>query len=300
MCVSFRSNAIYTRSAKSGTIADSTRFLEIPSKIKGLDAATDQPLPEPTSNAVAAARATALFEIALCSGIPSQFAIAYMFAFAGFTPLTNGELSFGYIATLLLFDATVLIALIFWLLSRQGERPRDVFMGRLPVGPEFRLGVGLTVVVFALAVAVLSAARVLFPALHNVKENPLQQLIQTPMQALILAIVATISGGLREEIQRAFILHRFEQYLGGGRARVGALQPGVRLRPQPAGMGCRAGHDDTRRVLGRGLSHAAQHHRAGRESLGLQRCRNIRVSRYCTIVTSARRRRSAIQAPTSD
>jgi len=140
-----------------------------------------------------------------------------MFAFAGFTPLTNGELSFGYIATLLLLDATVLIALIFWLLSRQGERPRDVFMGRLPVGPEFRLGIGLTVVVFALAVAVLSAARVLLPALHNVKENPLQQLIQTPMQALILAVVATISGGLREEIQRAFILHRFEQYLGGGR-----------------------------------------------------------------------------------
>ncbi|HTG90395.1 MAG TPA: type II CAAX endopeptidase family protein [Vicinamibacterales bacterium] len=140
-----------------------------------------------------------------------------MFAFAGFTPLTNGELSFGYIATLLLLDATVLIALIFWLLSRQGERPRDVFMGRLPVGPEFRLGIGLTVVVFALAVAVLSATRVLLPALHNVKENPLQQLIQTPMQALILAVVATISGGLREEIQRAFILHRFEQYLGGGR-----------------------------------------------------------------------------------
>ena len=53
------------------------------------------------------------------------------------------------------------------------------------------------------------------------KENPLQDLIQTPAQALILAIVATISGGLREEIQRAFILHRFEQYLGG--AHVGLI-----------------------------------------------------------------------------
>ena len=122
---------------------------------------------------------------------------------------------------MLLIDATILIALIFWLLRRQGERPGDVFLGRLPVAPEVRLGVGLTVVVFALAVAVLSAARLLFPALHNVKENPLQQLIQTPTQALILAIVATISGGLREEIQRAFILHRFEQHLGG--ARVGLV-----------------------------------------------------------------------------
>ena len=164
---------------------------------------------------------SALFEIALCSGIPSQFALASLFALAGFTPHQGGQLSFGYITTLLLVDATLLIALIFWLLSRQGERPSDVFLGRLPIGHEFKLGVGLTFVVFALAVVVLSAARVFFPALHNVKENPLQQLIQTPSQALILALVATISGGLREEIQRAFILHRFEQHLGG--ARVGLV-----------------------------------------------------------------------------
>jgi len=183
--------------------------------------ATDHPLPGPTSNEITTARVSALFEIALCSGIPSQFALAYMFALAGFSPLDGGQLSFPYITTLLLVDATVLIALIFWLLRRHGERPRDVFLGRLPIGPEVRLGIGLTALVFALAVVVLSAARLLFPALHNVKENPLQQLIETPTQALILAIVATISGGLREEIQRAFILHRFEQYLGG--ARVGLV-----------------------------------------------------------------------------
>jgi membrane protease YdiL (CAAX protease family) len=28
-------------------------------------------------------------------------------------------------------------------------------------------------------------------------------------------VVAVVAGGLREEVQRAFILHRFEQYLGG-------------------------------------------------------------------------------------
>lgn len=160
-------------------------------------------------------RASALAEILLCSGIPSQFALTYMFALAGFSPLVGGRLSFGYVATLLLLDATILIALIFWLLRRRGERPGDVFLGRLPIGPEIRLGIWLTAMVFALAVVVLSMARLLVPALHNVTENPLQQLIQTPAQALVLAIVATIAGGLREEIQRAFILHRFERYLGG-------------------------------------------------------------------------------------
>ena len=95
------------------------------------------------------------------------------------------------------------------------------FWARAPSAPKSSWASALTAVVFALAVVVLSAARVLFPSLHNVEENPLQDLIQTPAQAFILAIVATISGGLREEIQRAFILHRFEQYLGG--AHVGLI-----------------------------------------------------------------------------
>ena len=176
---------------------------------------TEQPPLDHHPHPVAAARVSAILEILLCSGIPSQLALAYMLALAGLTPLVGGRLSFGYVATLLLLDATLLIALIFWLLRRHGEQPRDVFVGHRPVGGEVKLGVGLTAAVFALAVVVLSAARVLFPSLHNVKENPLQDLIQTPVQAMILAVVATISGGLREEIQRAFILHRFEQHLGG-------------------------------------------------------------------------------------
>ena len=144
-----------------------------------------------------------------------------MLALAGFSPFVGGQLSFAYIATLLLLDATILIALIFWLLRRHGENPRDVFLGTRPIGHECYLGVPMTAIVFMIAVAVLSAARLLVPSLHNMEDNPLQQLIQTPAQALILAIVATIGGGLREEIQRAFILHRFEQHLGG--AHVGLI-----------------------------------------------------------------------------
>ena len=95
------------------------------------------PLPaEAEPHPLAVARVSAIFEILLCSGIPSQLALAYMFALAGFTPHVGGRLSFAYIATLLLLDATLLIALIFWLLRRRGERPRDVFLGARPVGPE--------------------------------------------------------------------------------------------------------------------------------------------------------------------
>jgi membrane protease YdiL (CAAX protease family) len=37
----------------------------------------------------------------------------------------------------------------------------------------------------------------------------------------MFALVAIVAGGVREELQRAFMLHRFEQYLGG--AAVGVL-----------------------------------------------------------------------------
>ena len=62
---------------------------------------------------------------------------------------------------------------------------------------------------------VLLLVQQLVPALHNVVRNPLESLIRSPGDAALLAVVAVISGGVREEVQRAFILHRFEQYLGG-------------------------------------------------------------------------------------
>ncbi|MSO56414.1 MAG: CPBP family intramembrane metalloprotease [Acidobacteria bacterium] len=164
---------------------------------------------------LASARTSAIVEIVLCSGVPSQLALAYMFALAGFSPMAGGRLSFGYITTLLLIDATLMIGLIFWFLRRHGENPREVFLGRRPIGREILIGVPMTAMVFILGALALSTAQRLVPSLHNVRENPLQQLMASPGQAAILAVVATIGGGLREEIQRAFVLHRFEQHLGG-------------------------------------------------------------------------------------
>lgn len=166
----------------------------------------------------ASPRVSAIAEIVLCSGVPSQFALTYLIALAGFSPYEGGRLSFGYVTTLLLLDATIMIAMIFWFLRRHGERPQDVFLGHRPTSHEVWIGVPMIGVVFMLALIVLSTAKRLVPSLHNVPDNPLQQLIATRGQAVIFAIVATIAGGLREEIQRAFIIHRFEQHLGGANA----------------------------------------------------------------------------------
>jgi membrane protease YdiL (CAAX protease family) len=141
--------------------------------------------------------------------------LAYLIALAGFAPLQEGALSFNYVAALLLLDTTVVIGLIFWLLARHGERPWAVFIGDVRIGREAALGLLLTPPIFAAAVITLGLLRQFTPWLHDVAENPLEELIRSGRHAFLFAIVATIGGGLREEIQRAFIVHRFRQHLGG-------------------------------------------------------------------------------------
>jgi len=53
------------------------------------------------------------------------------------------------------------------------------------------------------------------PQLHNVNVNPFEALAGHSLQnAALLGLVAIVAGGVREELQRAFLLDRFERYLG--------------------------------------------------------------------------------------
>ena len=48
--------------------------------------------------------------------------------------------------------------------------------------------------------------------------NPFEALARSPLNAALLMALVVVSGGVKEEVQRAFVLHRFEQSLGGARA----------------------------------------------------------------------------------
>ncbi len=77
-------------------------------------------------------------------------------------------------------------------------------------------GFVLLPLVFMVTLVLLGLIITLAPQLHNVQRNPMADLMQNPRDAVIFAFVVMIAGGVREEIQRGFILHRFSQYLGGG------------------------------------------------------------------------------------
>jgi membrane protease YdiL (CAAX protease family) len=161
-------------------------------------------------------RVVALFEVLLCSDYPTQLALgATLYAF-GLRPITSaGTLSLRYIVALSLIDTLMLVGLIILFLRSHGERVRPVLLGARSRWREAQLGLPLTIGALAIAIAVIGAVRVLLPSLHNIERNPLQNLIHGPRDAALFALVVVIAGGVREEIQRAFILHRFDVWLGG-------------------------------------------------------------------------------------
>jgi membrane protease YdiL (CAAX protease family) len=178
------------------------------------------PAPEPQSPSRAAStdlrsRSIALLEILICSDYPTQFALAATFAAFGFTPAADGTLSLAYIVALSLIDTVFLVGLILMFLQAHGESARELFFGPRPIGDEARRGFALIFVALLLAAAVMLTLQQLLPSLHNVEHNPLQDMVKTPGETALFALVAVIAGGVREELQRAFILRRFEQHLGG-------------------------------------------------------------------------------------
>jgi membrane protease YdiL (CAAX protease family) len=175
------------------------------------DTARDEPAPTRSE------RAVALLEVLLCSDYPTQVALAATFALFGFQPQADGGLSLAYVTLISLADAVFLTILIVFFLKVHGESPREVFFGSAPVRDEAWAGVPLIPVAFGLALAVLLAAQAMAPWLHTVPRNPLQDLVRTPGDAAVFAVVLIVAGGIREEVQRAFLLRRFDRWLGGAR-----------------------------------------------------------------------------------
>ena len=45
--------------------------------------------------------------------------------------------------------------------------------------------------------------------------NPILEMIKTPLDLVAFSVAGVYAGGIKEEVQRAFILIRFEKHLGG-------------------------------------------------------------------------------------
>lgn len=164
-------------------------------------------------------RAAAALEVVLCSGFPTQIVIITILATLGMQPrLEDGRFSAPFVFALTLLDTVLLVGLIWFFFRAHRESIREQLFGGRRLAREVLFGIALIPASFAVIVVVLLAVQAIAPSLRNVPHNPLAELAKTRSDALIFAFVVMIAGGVREEIQRGFILRRFEQFLGGGLA----------------------------------------------------------------------------------
>ncbi len=172
---------------------------------------------EPARRTGVSDRIGAAAEIVLCSGFPTQlFLFAVLTGFGMQLRTADGHWSPLFVAVLSMLDTLLVVGLVMLFLRSHGERPRDVLLGTRPVAREAVVGVFLLPIIFILAGLMLYTLFRYAPHLHNVARNPLEDMLQNRRDAMIFAVVGMVAGGVREEIQRAFILHRFDRFLGGG------------------------------------------------------------------------------------
>lgn len=162
-------------------------------------------------------RLGALIEVFLCSGFPTQLLVLTALTEAGLPALgADGSLSPAFVTVWALSDMVLVLGLVSMFLRAHGEPVREFVVGERRPSREVALGVLLIPAAFAAVVLVLAIVLVLRPSLNNVPVNPFERMMQTPKDAAVFALVVMLAGGVREEVQRGFIVRRFDQYLGGG------------------------------------------------------------------------------------
>jgi membrane protease YdiL (CAAX protease family) len=174
-----------------------------------------EPASAPPPSLAMLPRWLALLQTVLVSGIPTQVVVAGALVGVVGLPFDPPDVSLGFFAALSFIDTALVLGLIYLFLRSSGERPGAVFLGRRTWAGEAVRGLLLLPVVLVAVSLVVLVVRSIAPWMHNVERNPLENFMDSPIEAAAFLVVVILAGGVREELQRAFILHRFDQRLGG-------------------------------------------------------------------------------------
>jgi membrane protease YdiL (CAAX protease family) len=133
-----------------------------------------------------------------------------------FGPVDVGDLGAARLTAVVLVKNLLMpAALIALFLRLEGRGFRELGFGARPPGREILLGLLLWPPVL-IGSSLLSAGLLwAFPALRSAGPNPLLGMIHTPGDVALFVVMSVLGGGLGEETVRAFVLRRFERYLGG-------------------------------------------------------------------------------------
>src|SRR4051812_5292704 len=139
--------------------------------------APSEPLPTSPNTGLTAPqrRMLAVFEIVLCSSVPTQLAIGYVLTLGGWSATTaSGALSLPYVLTLSLADTLLLIVLMVVLLHAHGEDATSLWLGERSVRRADFIWVSLISCLFLFLLGLFNTPPPLFPHLHNAAAKSLE------------------------------------------------------------------------------------------------------------------------------
>lgn len=154
-------------------------------------------------------RLATLTEVVTVALLGSVF-VQGLFVLSGLSPMTSARL----LAVFMWLEASFTLLLITLLLRARRRNWRD--LGWTAQGWKREAGLGILVVpvlfVFTLLIGVLFQK---FLPQYVSEKNPLLEMIKTQGDLALFLASSVFVGGLKEEVQRAFILRHFERNLGG-------------------------------------------------------------------------------------
>jgi membrane protease YdiL (CAAX protease family) len=124
----------------------------------------------------------------------------------------NARLLTGYI----LLEAAITLILLMVVLKSHRETLFDLGLIWSEWKPNLYVGVFLVPILFAVNELTGILFHIFFPQ-YVAAQNPLLDIIRTPTDLALFLVVSIFAGGIKEELQRAFVLGRFRTYLGGAK-----------------------------------------------------------------------------------
>lgn len=119
-----------------------------------------------------------------------------------------------YVASLMLTEASITLPIIYILLRLRGQTLRSIGWWRGSFRRESVIGLAFLPVLFGSTIAISQFFQHVMPE-YLTQRNPLLEIVKTPSQLLLMMFSSLYVGGVKEETQRAFVLTRFEENLGG-------------------------------------------------------------------------------------
>ncbi|MDR1728362.1 MAG: CPBP family intramembrane metalloprotease [Acidobacteriota bacterium] len=151
----------------------------------------------------------------MMSGVVSNFLASFAIAsIFGKDSLKLPGAGAPLLVSLLLLDAAITFLILWLLMSTHQETLAGMGLRRSHWKTNVILGLVTVPLFFIIGGVVTVVFQIFFPQ-YVLEKNPLTDAIRTPVHLALFLIAAIIAGGVKEELQRAFILRRFHRRLGG-------------------------------------------------------------------------------------